>query len=309
MFDDPKPSSSLDLDRRRMLAGGAVGLAVGLAATAGSAEAQAARSGRFPGRVVLITGATSGIGEGAARAFAAEGARVFFCGRRESLGAQVQDSIRRSGGDATYMRADVRREEDVAALVEGCVRRYGRIDVALNNAGIATNLNGPIDKQPSADFDDIMRTNAYGVFWSLKHELPVMIRNEPWGAFDTRGVVINTASTSGHVGYPGISPYGASKAAILSLTRNAALEYGPHGIRVNSFSPGGVDTPMRTRAYAAQGVKPPLPPVPNIPRRVNTVAEMAEVILFLASNAGSSIYGADLDLTGGNLTGPYFRTA
>jgi len=300
-----------DPSRRRMLAAGAVAAATAMPGAAHAAQVATPARGRFTDRVVLITGATSGIGEGAARAFAAEGARVFFCGRREALGAQVQDGIRRGGGEATFMRADVRREEDVATFVQGCVRRYGRIDIALNNAGIATNVNAALAEQPTPDFDDIMHTNAYGVFWSLKHELPVILRNEPAGAFGTRGVVINTASTSGHRGYAGISPYGASKAAVLSLTRNAALEYGPRGIRVNSFSPGGVDTPMRRKAYAAQGIAAdqPLPPVPNIPRRANTVAEMADVILFLASDAGSSLQGTDLDVTGGNLTGPFFRTA
>lgn len=238
-----------------------------------------------------------------------------FCGRREQLGAQVSDAInadpivKAARGEAAYVRADVRREDDVAALVKACVSRYGRIDIAHNNAGIATSVIKPIPDQPSEDFADIMATNAFGMFFSLKHELPVMANNVPWGAFGTRGVVINTASTSGHVGYPNIAPYGASKAAILSLTRNAALEFGPLGIRVNSFSPGGVDTPMRRRAYSQQGVPETatLPPVPNIPLRANTVAEMADVVLFLASDAGSSLYGVDLDVTGGNLTGPYFR--
>lgn len=204
------------------------------------------------------------------------------------------------------MRADVRQEEDVKAFVDGCVKKYGRIDIAFNNAGIATPKNAVTAELPSADYADVMTTNAFGVFYSLKYEVPHMLRNEPWGAFGTRGVIINNASTSGHRGYARISPYSASKHAIIGLTRCAALEYGEQGVRINSISPGGVDTPMRRRAYEAQGYTGPQPaPMPNIPRRVNTVEEMADVVMFLASDAASSLMGTDLDVTGGNLTGAY----
>lgn len=308
------------LSRRRVLLG-SVGVA-GVAASMVSGRAQAntqepiasqqgpANSrGRFAGKVVLITGATSGIGEGTAYAFAREGAKVFFCGRREKLGKQVEAKIKGFGGEATYMRADVRNEVDVKAFIDGCVQKYGRIDIAFNNAGIDTPERGSIDEQPLADFEDVMRTNAFGVFLSMKYEMPVLLRNEPWGAFGTRGVVVNNASTSGHVGFANISPYSASKHAILGLTRCAALEYSPRGIRVVSISPGGVDTPMRHRAYEGR-VAPgqPDPPAPNLYQRTNTVQEMADVVMFLASNAGSSITGTDLDVTGGYHTGAHITT-
>jgi NAD(P)-dependent dehydrogenase (short-subunit alcohol dehydrogenase family) len=305
------------ISRRSFIETGAAGL--GAVALAGSAVGQTSSSngsnanranptGKFGGRVVLITGATSGIGEGAAYAFAREGARVFICGRRENLGSQVEARIKSAGGEATYLRADVRREEDVKKFVDACVQKYGRIDIAFNNAGIATQRSVPTAEQPSADYADVMTTNAFGVFYSMKYELPYLTRNEPWGAYGTRGVVINNASTSGHRGYARISPYSASKHAIIGLTRCAALEYGSQGVRINSISPGGVDTPMRDRAYESQGIKDP-PPVPNIPRRVNTVEEMADVVMFLASDAASSLVGTDLDVTGGNLTGAYFTQA
>lgn len=274
------------------------------------AEASPAPRGLFDGRVVLITGATSGIGEGCARAFAAQGARVFFCGRREALGADVQASIRAAGGDAAYMRADVRVEDDVRRFVDACVTRYGRIDVALNNAGIAAPRHARMAEQPLADFDDVMRTNAHGVFLCMKHEMPHLLANAPAGPFGTRGVVINTASTSGRTGFAMISPYSASKHAVIGLTRCAALEYSPLGVRVLSFSPGGVNTPMREAAYAGR-IAPgaPLPPAPNLFLRANTVEEMAHTVLFLASDAASALTGTDVDVTGGFHTGAHFTQA
>jgi NAD(P)-dependent dehydrogenase (short-subunit alcohol dehydrogenase family) len=300
------------LSRRQVLAAGATGAAA-LAASALEASAQqlvvptrVSPQGRFAGRVVLITGATSGIGEGSAYAFAREGARVYFCGRRESLGKQVEARIKGFGGDATFQRTDVRREGEVQAFVNGCVARYGRIDIAFNNAGILQPTNAPLAEQPTEGFLDVMSTNVLGYFLCMKHELPVLLRNQPWGAHGTRGVIVNNASTSGHRGYAGISPYSTSKHAVLGLTKCAALEYGERGVRINSISPGGVDTPMRRQAGVLQGYSGPQPaPMPNIPRRVSTVEEMADVVMFLASDAGSSLQGTDLDVTGGNLTGAF----
>lgn len=321
--NDSLQKRATGLTRRRIVLLGSAGLA-GLTTAAiparSSANTQQTVSqateptnsnGRFAGIVVLITGATSGIGEGTAYAFALEGAKVFFCGRRENLGNQVEQKIKGNGGEATYMRADVRNEADVKAFINGCVQKYGRIDIAFNNAGVETPRSSPIADQPTEDWLNVLTTNATGVFLSMKYELPYLLKNEPSGAFGTRGVIINTASVSGHVGFANIAPYSASKHAILGLTQCAAIDYGPQGIRVNSISPGGVDTPMRRRAYAAQGIpdNQPLPPVPNFPRRANTVEEMANAVMFLASDEASSIYGMDLDVTGGMLTGSHLTQA
>jgi len=309
------------VSRRAVLQAGGLALAGwgtgghGAAGTPGAATspvsfARGIAGGRFAGKAVLITGATSGIGEETAYAFAREGAKVFFCGRREGLGKEVEARIRGFGGEGTYMRADVRREADVRAFTEGCIQTYGRLDIAFNNAGIGAPALAPISDQPLADFEDVMRTNAFGVFLCLKYELPLLLRNAPAGAFGTRGVVINTASTSGLTGFAHISPYSASKHAIIGLTKCAALEYSPLGIRVSSISPGGVDTPMRHRAY--QGRVPPGgpdPPAPNLYQRTNTVAEMAQVVMFLASEAGSCITGTDIDVTGGYHAGAHLTVA
>jgi NAD(P)-dependent dehydrogenase (short-subunit alcohol dehydrogenase family) len=123
--------------------------------------------------------------------------------------------------------------------------------------------------------------------------------------------IINNSSVSGHVGFANIVPYSASKHAIMGITQSAAIEYRPRGVRINSISPGGVDTPMRRQAYLAQGVDPnqPLPTVPNFQRRVNTVEEMAEVVMFVSSDGASSVFGTDIDVTGGMLTGAFFTQA
>lgn len=151
---------------RRAVLGG-VAAAAGLAAVATTPAAAAARGGkgRFAGKVVVITGATSGIGKETALAFAAEGAKVGFCGRRENLGREVERTIRRAGGDATYVRADVRDPAQVQSFVDGVARRYGRLDIAFNNAGI--HLGKPLHETTVAEWDDVHLTNARGVFLEI----------------------------------------------------------------------------------------------------------------------------------------------
>lgn len=187
------------LNRRRILSIGGLGLA-GIATTlTGQAHANnqnppqsvqtTSQTGRFAGKVVLITGATSGIGEATAQMFAKEGAKVFFCGRRESLGKQVETSIRSTGGEATYMRADVRKATEVKAFVDACIAKYGRLDIAFNNAGIDYPPN-PIADTAIAEFDDLMNTNARGVFLGMKYEIPYMLKAGS-------GAIINMASIGG----------------------------------------------------------------------------------------------------------------
>ncbi|MBE9170337.1 glucose 1-dehydrogenase [Pleurocapsales cyanobacterium LEGE 06147] len=251
-------------------------------------------NGKFAGKVVLITGATSGIGEGTAYAFAREGAKVFFCGRRENLGRQVEAKIKEFGGEATYMKADVRQEEEVKAFVKACVGKYGRIDIAFNNAGIESPPK-MIAEMTLEDWQNVVMTNQTGVFLSMKYEIPIMLQQGG-------GVIVNNASVGGHRGFARIGPYGASKAAVLQLTRIAALEYTDKNIRINSISPGAVDTPMLHRAVSSWGMKPEEAAAPYPIKRLATTEEMARSVMWLSSEDASVVTGMDMDVTGGYLT-------
>ena len=293
-----------NFSRRKAISMGAVGAAGIAAAVAQGNKAQAQTEplsqpevnpdGRFAGQVVLITGATSGIGEATARAFAAEGATVHFCGRRQELGQQVAQSIVDAGGKATYQPADVRNEGEVKAFVNGCSDRYGKINIAFNNAGIES-APKTVAEQTFEDWENVMNTNARGVFLSMKYELPVMLNSGG-------GAIINNASVSGHVGFATISPYSASKHAILSLTKVAALEYADKNIRVNSISPGAVDTPMLRRALDAWNTDLETVAQEYPIQRIVDPEEIARGVMWLASADPIAVIGTDLDATGGYLT-------
>ena len=244
--------------------------------------------------VVLITGALSGIGRAAARAFAGEGHRGGVSGRRGELAAALTGELRDLGAQAEFVRADVRHEPDVLALIEQTVAHFGRLDVAVNNAG-TEGQSGPVTGQTAETYAAVFDTNVLGVLLSMKHELRVM---PPQGS----GVIINVSSVAGQVGFPGASVYSASKHAVEGLTKSAALEAAGFGVRVNAVAPGPVETAMLDRfagsgeAKAGMFARLPL-------RRGGTPEEIAQAIVFLASGRASFITGASLAVDGGALLG------
>lgn len=230
------------MSRRSVMGrGAAAAAAAGFGFAGASAEAAEAADGtgqgpRYAGKTVLITGATSGIGRAAAIAFAREGAKVGFCGRREQLGREVQEEIRRAGGEATYIKADVRRPDEVKSFVDRVVETYGGLDVALNNAGIQKAFTD-VHEVTVDDWDDVTLTNTRGIFLALKYEIPHMRR---LGG----GVILVTGSSNQFGTRPGLGSYTAAKNGVTGLVQAAAIENGPHGIRVVALAPGMTDTPM-----------------------------------------------------------------
>lgn len=231
-----------DLPNRRAVlswaAAAAAGTLVGCAGSSLRPTSTTATRRRFAGKVVIITGATSGIGRAAAVAFTSEGGRVAFCGRRENLGHQVEAEIKSQGGDATYIRADVRDESSVKAFVDRAVQKYGRLDVAFNNAGIT--LEKPLHEYTSAEWDDISNTNLRGVFLAMKYEIPYMLANGG-------GNIVVTSSSNALASTEKRSAYTASKRGLVGLVQCAALDYVEKGIRINTLIPGTTDTDLVRR--------------------------------------------------------------
>ncbi len=293
-------NKKFSISRRKALGAGVVGLAAATISNSAIANTQkppapasgkADANGRFKDKVLLITGATSGIGEATAKAFAREGAKVAFNGRRAQLGQKIEAEIRAFGGEATYIQSDVRDPEQVESFVNATVKKYDRLDIAFNNAGIFM-TPAEIQNLDIKNFDDVLQTNTYGVFYSMKYEIPIMRRQGG-------GVIINMASVSGHVGFPMLGMYMASKHGIIALTKAAALENADKNIRVVSISPLAVDTPQLRESLAFFKVTPQQAAANNPNKRINTTAEMARAVMFLASDDATSLSGMDLDVTGG----------
>ena len=240
---------------------------------------------------VLITGALTGIGRATAFAFAAEGYNVVVSGRKLEAGQQLANELRASGIAAEFILADVTDESHVEALIEATVKHFGRIDVAVNNAGVEGEL-GPITGQTAANYRATFDTNVLGVLLSLKHELAVMQRQGS-------GSIINLSSMAGQVGMAGASVYVASKHAVEGLTKSAALEVAAAGIRVNAVAPGPVDTPMLTRFTggsneAKAGLLGMIPA-----QRGAQPEEIAQTILFLGSDKARYLTGQSITVDGG----------
>jgi NAD(P)-dependent dehydrogenase (short-subunit alcohol dehydrogenase family) len=241
-------------------------------------------------QVVLITGALTGIGRAAAFAFAKKGAKVVVSGRRDQVGAALAKELRDLGSEAEFVNADVRKDDDVRALVDKTVARFGRLDVAVNNAGTEGQL-GPITDQTGEIYAATFDTNVLGVLLSMKHEARVMLEQ---GA----GSIINITSTYGHEGAAGASVYVGSKHAVEGITKSVALELATSGIRVNAVAPGATDTDMLTRFTGTPENKAAL--VTTVPMdRLARSEEIADGIVFIASNEASFITGHILNVDGG----------
>jgi len=240
--------------------------------------------------VVLITGALTGIGRATALAFASEGARLVVSGRRADAGKALVEELRGRGVEAEFVEADVRKEDDVRALVDRAVARFGRLDVAVNNAG-TEGQPGPLTAQSAESYAATFDTNVLGTMLSLKHELRVM---GPQGG----GSIINLSSTMGSRGAPGASMYVASKHAVEGLTKVAALEGAATGVRVNAVAPGPVDTGMLDRFTGTSERKAGL--IAGVPvKRAGRPEEIAQAIVFLASDKASFITGQVVGVNGG----------
>ncbi len=240
--------------------------------------------------VVLITGALTGIGRATALAFANKGARVIVSGRRDDAGEKLVAELRELGAEAEFIRADVRHEQDVQNLIDKTVARFGRLDVAVNNAG-TEGKPGPVTEQTAESYAATFDTNVLGVLLSMKHELRVM---QAQGS----GSIVNLSSTMGQRGAPGASLYTASKHAVEGLTKSAALEAAAFGVRVNAVAPGPIETAMLDRFTGNADRKAGL--VAGVPlKRAGRPGEIADVIVFAASAKASFITGQVINVNGG----------
>ena len=246
------------------------------------------RPDRFTGKAVLVTGAAGGIGRAAAVAVAAEGARVAILDRTEAALEETRSSLEAVGADVVAIVCDIALPEQVAAAVDGTISRFGRLDVAFNNAGVE-NRPAPLHEIDIAEWDRILGVNLRGTFLCMRYEIAQMVRQGG-------GVVVNTSSGAGIRGVAGGASYAASKHAIIGMTRSAALDYAKLNIRVNAVLPGNIETSMMDRFTAGDIQKAiDLEPV----GRLGKPEEIAEAVLWMASDLGGFVTGSSLVVDGG----------
>ncbi|MFP3606279.1 SDR family NAD(P)-dependent oxidoreductase [Paraburkholderia sp. SIMBA_053] len=244
--------------------------------------------------VVLITGALTGIGRATAFAFARSGARLVVSGRRATEGAALEAELREAGAEAHFVLADVRRDEEVLNLVDQTVARYGRLDVAVNNAG-TEGRPGPVVEQTADSYADTFDTNVLGTLLSLKHELRVMTAQKA-------GSIVNISSTYGHEGAAFASVYAGSKHAVEGITKSAALEVASTGVRVNAVAPGPTDTGMLDRFTSTAENKAAL--AATVPlARIGKSDDIAAAVLYLAADGAAFVTGQILTVDGGKTAG------
>jgi NAD(P)-dependent dehydrogenase (short-subunit alcohol dehydrogenase family) len=248
------------------------------------------------GKVGLVTGGTSGIGRATALLFAKAGAKVVVAGRREPEGNETVELVRAAGGDGLFVRADVSKASEVEALVQKTVEKFGRLDIAFNNAGIE-GVWVPIIRQSEEDWDRTININLKGVWLCLKYEIRQMLKHGGGGA------IVNMASVTGLVGSAGAAAYSASKHGVIGLTKSAALETAKSGIRINAVCPAVIETPMGDRLFGAPAVHKYVLSCHPV-GRFGRPAEIAEAVLWMCSERASFMTGQSLVLDGGFLAGP-----
>ena len=250
---------------------------------------------QLEGKVGLVTGGTSGIGRDTAILFAKSGAKVVVAGRREVEGEETVELVRAAGGEGLFVRADMSKAVEVDALVQKAVERFGRLDIAFNNAGIE-GAWAPLIKQSEEDWDRTIAINLKGVWLSLKYEIRQMLKQGGGGA------IVNMASIIGLVGSVGAAPYSASKHGVIGLTKTAALENAKNGIRINAVCPGFTETPMADRTFRVPAVRKYV--VSCHPMgRFGKPMEVAEAVVWMCSDRASFMTGQSLVLDGGFLAG------
>lgn len=244
-------------------------------------------------KVALITGGSSGIGRAVALAWAREGAKVVVSDVDRGGGEETVGQVRTAGGEAIFIAADVGKPEECEALVRGAVEKFGRLDIACNNAGIG----GP--QAPTADYPldgwaQVIGINLSGVFYGMKYQLPAMLKNGG-------GAIINMASILGAVGFSGAPAYAAAKHGVVGLTQTAALEYSAQGVRINAVGPGFIHTPMISALEDNKAVNDMLVAAHPI-GRLGRAEEVAELVLWLSSDKASFVTGAYYPVDGGYIT-------
>jgi NAD(P)-dependent dehydrogenase (short-subunit alcohol dehydrogenase family) len=245
----------------------------------------------FTGKVALITGGTAGIGEATVYRISRTGASVVFVGRDEENGRLIESELNDEGRDAFFLRADLSVPEEVRQVIPESMRVYGRLDYAFNNAGIS-GPNKPLAEQSEANFDEVFQVNVKSLFLIMQQEIRQML-HQGWG-----GSIVNMASVGSVLATPGASVYAASKHAVVGLTKSAAIEYGPQGIRVNAVSPGSIRTEMLREVFGGDEALDRMVAIHPI-RRIGIPDDVADAVEWLFSDQSSYYTGQSLVLDGG----------